>query len=110
MIHAVGHVYDPHRDESPLLASAYHNSLRIAAAYGLASVAFPAISAGAFCFPMDRAASVALHAVVAFPRVEEHRLELVRFVLHVSENRRAFATFATALRVEIDALVASAIA
>jgi O-acetyl-ADP-ribose deacetylase len=103
VIHTVGPVYDPHGDESPLLASAYRNSLRIAAAYGLASVAFPAISAGAFCFPMDRAASVAVRAVVAFLRVEEHRLDFVRFVLHARENRRALATFMTALRTEIDA-------
>jgi hypothetical protein len=50
---------------------------------------------------MDRAASVALRSVIAFLRVEEHCLELVRFVLYTRENGRAFATFATALRDEI---------
>lgn len=101
VIHAVGPYYDPYGDESPLLASAYRNSLRIAAAYGLASVAFPAISAGAFCFPMDRVAAVALRTVTAFLRDEAHRLELVRFVLYPRENERALTTFAAALHAEI---------
>src|ERR1700722_1762924 len=85
VIHAVGPVYDPHRDESPLLASAYRNCLRIAAAYGLESIAFPSISTGAFCFPMDAAAPVALRTVLDFVEREEHGLALVRFVLYPRE-------------------------
>lgn len=102
VIHAVGPVYDAERDESPLLASAYRNSLRIAAAYGLESVSFPSISTGAFCFPMDVAAPVALGTVVSFVEKEEHGLRLVRFVLYPRENRRAYSIFAKALRAVLE--------
>ncbi len=101
VIHTVGPVYDPHGDESPLLASSYRNSLRIAAAYGLSTVAFPAISAGAFCFPMEQAAHVAMRAVIAFLRTEEHVLDLVRFVLYRGEHRNVLEIFGTALRAEL---------
>jgi O-acetyl-ADP-ribose deacetylase len=97
VIHAVGPVFDPHEDVSALLASAYHNSLRIAAAYGLSSIAFPAISAGAFCFPMALAAEVGVRAVVEFLRTEEHVIDTVRFVLYTRENRHAYELFASAL-------------
>src|SRR5262249_43144852 len=82
VIHTVGPVFDPHRDESPLLASAYRNCLRIAAAYGLRSIAFPSVSTGAFCFPLDRAAPVAMESILVFLEREEHSLELIRFVLY----------------------------
>ncbi len=97
VIHTVGPVYDPLRDESPLLASAYRNCLRIAAAYGLESIAFPSISTGAFCFPMDAAAPIALRTALNFVEREEHGLKLVRFVLYPPENRRAYSIFATSL-------------
>lgn len=95
VIHAVGPVY--HRDDPLLLASAYRNCLRIAAAYGLESIAFPSISTGAFCFPMDAASPIALRTVLDFVEREEHGLKLVRFVLYPRENRRAYAIFAAAL-------------
>jgi len=102
VIHAVGPVFDPEIDRSPLLASAYRNGLRIAAAYGLESIAFPAISTGAFCFPMDVAAPVALRTVMSFVEREEHGLKLVRFVLYPRENRGAYGVFAAALRSVIE--------
>ncbi|NUP11072.1 MAG: O-acetyl-ADP-ribose deacetylase [Polyangiaceae bacterium] len=103
VIHAVGPVYDPQRrDNASLLASAYRNSLRIAAAYGLESIAFPAISTGAFCFPMDEGARIALETSLGFLEREEHGLNLVRFVLYPRENPRAYALFAAALRAVLD--------
>jgi O-acetyl-ADP-ribose deacetylase (regulator of RNase III) len=98
VIHTVGPTYDTQRDESPLLASAYRNCLRIAAAYGLESIAFPSVSTGAFCFPMELAAPVALRTVISFVENEEHGLSLVRFVLYPRENRRSYEIFASALR------------
>ncbi len=90
VIHAVGPVFDPLRDESPLLASAYRNCLRIAAAYGLESVAFPShLDGRVLLFPMDVAAPVALRTALDFVEKEEHGLKLVRFVLYPRENRRA---------------------
>jgi O-acetyl-ADP-ribose deacetylase len=106
VIHAVGPVYTLERDDSSLLASAYRNSLRIAAAYGLESVAFPSISTGAFCFPMEKAAPIAIDTSVSFLEEEEHSLKLVRFVLYTRENPRAYSIFEAALRSRMQGLTA----
>jgi O-acetyl-ADP-ribose deacetylase (regulator of RNase III) len=66
VIHAVGPVWNGgnHREEE-LLASCYRKALELAAANGLASLAFPAISTGVYRFPPDRAARIAVGTVVA---------------------------------------------
>jgi O-acetyl-ADP-ribose deacetylase (regulator of RNase III) len=67
VIHTVGPVWHGGgRGEDGLLASCYRRSLEIAAAEGLASVAFPAISTGIYRFPPDRAARIAVSTVRAF--------------------------------------------
>jgi len=64
VIHAVGPVwYGGMHGEDATLASAYRRSLELAAAAGLASIAFPSISTGAYGFPAERAARVAQAAV-----------------------------------------------
>jgi O-acetyl-ADP-ribose deacetylase len=65
VIHAVGPVWSGHREEEcdRLLASCYRGSLNIAAAHGITSIAFPAISTGVYAFPADRAARIAVGAV-----------------------------------------------
>src|SRR5580692_7512999 len=69
VIHAVGPVWSRgDRDEAELdrlLASCYTTSLARAGQHGLASIAFPAISTGIYAFPADRAARVAVGAVMA---------------------------------------------
>ena len=61
MIHAVGPRWNGGRaGEAQLLASAYEQSLRLAARHGCRSVAFPAISCGVYGYPVARAAAVAL--------------------------------------------------
>ncbi|MCA1621718.1 MAG: macro domain-containing protein, partial [Acidobacteria bacterium] len=52
--------------EAGLLASAYRNSLALAAAHALRSVAFPSISTGAYSYPREAAAAVASRAVAEF--------------------------------------------
>ncbi len=81
VIHAVGPVYrDGKRGEEELLRSAYESSLRLAVERGLKSIAFPSISTGAYGYPVEEAARVALKTVMDF--VKKHKvLELVRFVL-----------------------------
>ena len=65
VIHAVGPVWNGgEHGEDALLASCYRESLALADAHGLESVAFPAISTGAYGFPIDRAARIALETTV----------------------------------------------
>jgi O-acetyl-ADP-ribose deacetylase len=77
VIHTVGPVYSRADDPGGLLASCHTESLRVADELSAASVAFPAISTGAYGYPLEEAAPVSIEAVsAAFTRVE-----LVRFVL-----------------------------
>lgn len=81
VIHTVGPVWrGGTRGEPELLAQAYQNSLRLAAAEGLKTVAFPSISTGAYGYPLEDAASVALESVKKFLEKEDSLDEVV-FVL-----------------------------
>ena len=66
IIHAVGPVWQGGgAGEEELLASCYRTALNLAAAHGLSSIAFPAISTGIFDYPPDRAARIAVGTVAA---------------------------------------------
>jgi O-acetyl-ADP-ribose deacetylase (regulator of RNase III) len=84
IIHAVGPVWLGGREGEPaLLASAYLRSLGVAAGLGCRSIAFPAISCGAYGYPMDKASIVVRGAIQSFqggPNALD-RVELV-FVDH----------------------------
>lgn len=67
VIHTVGPIWkNGQYDEDELLAHCYRNSLRLARDLGVTSVAFPAISTGAYRFPVDRASNIALREVRNF--------------------------------------------
>jgi O-acetyl-ADP-ribose deacetylase (regulator of RNase III) len=85
VIHTVGPIWrGGDRGEDELLRQAYFNSLSLAAEHGVKSVAFPAISTGAYHFPQERAARIAVCTVLAF--IREKPLEEVRFVLFSDED------------------------
>jgi O-acetyl-ADP-ribose deacetylase (regulator of RNase III) len=88
VIHTVGPVYSRTEDRSRLLASCYRESLRVAAGLGAATVAFPAISTGAYRWPVADAARIAVAAVRA--AVAERPFAEVRFVLFDQAAYRAF--------------------
>ena len=90
VIHTVGPVYSASEDRSRLLASCYRESLRVADELGARSVAFPAVSAGIFGWPVEDAARIAVAAV----RTTPSRVEDARFVLL---TRDVFAAFEQAL-------------
>jgi len=81
VIHTVGPVYhEGQQGEAELLASAYRRSLEVASENSLKSLAFPSISTGAYRYPIDDAARVALTTVREYLQAHPD-IELVRFVL-----------------------------
>jgi O-acetyl-ADP-ribose deacetylase len=80
VIHCLGPVYGLDEPADELLASCYRGALELADERGLASVAFPAISTGAFGYPMERGAEVALREVLSSAGVLR-KVSRVRFVL-----------------------------
>jgi len=80
VIHTVGPVWSGGtRREPELLRRCYVTSLELANAHGIASVAFPSISTGAYRFPIERAARIAVETVRAVLQ-RPTSVELVRFV------------------------------
>lgn len=90
VIHTVGPVYAKREDRSHLLASTYRESLRVADELGAETVAFPAVSAGIYGWPLDSAASIAVSTVRSTPT----EVAEVRFVLF---SRDVYDAFAAAL-------------
>lgn len=86
VIHTVGPVWDGGDFGEPqLLTSAYRNSLRVAEENSVTSMAFPAISAGTYGYPIDQAARIALETTVEYLRGGS-RLRRVLFVLFGEED------------------------
>jgi O-acetyl-ADP-ribose deacetylase len=81
VIHCLGPVYGQDEPSAELLAGCYRNALRLAEEAGIKSIAFPAISTGAFGYPLEAAARVALRTV-ADTAPELASVRRVRFVLH----------------------------
>jgi O-acetyl-ADP-ribose deacetylase (regulator of RNase III) len=86
VIHTVGPVHSREEDRSEQLASCYRESLRVADELGARTVAFPAVSAGIYGWPMDDAARIAVETVRATPSAVEE----VTFVLFDEAAYEAF--------------------
>ncbi|MDA8369239.1 MAG: O-acetyl-ADP-ribose deacetylase [Nocardiopsaceae bacterium] len=86
VIHTVGPVYSTAEDRSALLASCYRESLAVADRIGVRTIAFPAISAGVYGWPMDDAAEIAVRSV----RESSTTVSEVRFVLFNANAHAAF--------------------
>ena len=86
-VHAVGPVWGGGRyDEDRLLASAYRRALEVACTAGARTIAFPAISTGAYAFPSERAANIAVAVVMAFQKGANpfNEVRLVCFDAHTA--------------------------
>ncbi|MEJ5211525.1 MAG: O-acetyl-ADP-ribose deacetylase [Burkholderiales bacterium] len=92
VIHTVGPVWHGgDRNEDALLASCYRESLRLAHEHGCRTVAFPAISTGAYGFPLERATAIAVREVrAALKRYPD--IDTVYFVCFSERARRAYET------------------
>lgn len=86
VIHTVGPVYTKGEDRSGLLASCYRSSLSVAGELGARTVAFPAVSAGVYGWPIDDAARIAVETA----RTTQTAVEEVRFVLFDAGTYAAF--------------------
>lgn len=94
VIHCLGPVYRVDQPSDQLLANCYRNALKLADQHGITSVVFPAISTGAFGYPMVEAAELAFRTIVeVIPFLKS--VKVIRFVLWDEE----------ALRIHEDALV-----
>lgn len=86
VIHTVGPVFAAGEDRSALLASCYRASLAVADELGAATVAFPAVSAGIYGWPLDDAARIAVGTVRDTPTTVRE----ARFVLFSDDVLAAF--------------------
>ncbi|MBP1628209.1 MAG: putative phosphatase [Holophagaceae bacterium] len=78
VIHTVGPVWQGGQaEEEAILASCYRNCLRLAAEHGLRSLAFPAISTGAFGFPLRRATRIAIQEIRDFMATNEMPMSIL---------------------------------
>lgn len=91
VIHTVGPIwYGGNSGEPELLADAYRNSLKLAVSKGLKTIAFPAISTGAYGYPIEKASRIAIKTVKEFLEKED-KLDEVVFVLFSKSNFEVYA-------------------
>ncbi len=90
VIHTVGPIYYSAGKKAPeLLASCYRRSLEVASAHELQSIAFPSISTGAYGYPLQEAAPIALKTVRDYLQAHSD-IQKVRFVLFGPEAYQAY--------------------
>jgi len=91
VIHTVGPIWTGGKKGEPeILESAYRESLKIAAARELTSISFPSIGTGAYGYPVDKAAKVALRAVASFLKEKPSSLREIIFVLFDSHTYQSY--------------------
>jgi len=80
VIHCLGPIYGADKPEDKLLVDCYRNALQIAEEKEIDSVAFPAISTGAFGYPFEAATDIAFEAVRGMLS-DLQQVRMIRFVL-----------------------------
>ena len=85
VIHTVGPVYSGAPSDRQVLQSCYKNCLALAVRHHLSTIAFPAISCGAYGYPIDQAAEVALETALDFIR-NNKKLKKIHFVLFLESD------------------------
>jgi O-acetyl-ADP-ribose deacetylase len=90
VIHTVGPVWGGgKRNEDKLLANCYRNSFKVAKDLGVKTIAFPSISTGAYLFPLERAAEIALNETKAFLQADNE----IKKVVFVCFGERALTAY-----------------
>jgi O-acetyl-ADP-ribose deacetylase (regulator of RNase III) len=89
IVHTVGPIWEGgYAGEDELLASCYRNSLTLASTVAARTIAFPAISTGAYGFPIDRAARIAIAEIAVYLRAHPE-IERVQIAVRGTESLRA---------------------
>ncbi len=100
VVHTVGPIWHGgSRNEAELLRSAYYECLKLATKNKLASISFPSISTGAYGYPVEEAAEIAVGTIVSFLEEQATALKEVVFVLFDS---RTYQSYCSALQVYLD--------
>jgi O-acetyl-ADP-ribose deacetylase (regulator of RNase III) len=90
VIHTVGPVWEGGKHkEDELLARCYRNSLALAEKQGIRTIAFPSISTGAYGFPLERAAGIAVYEIFTMLR-QTDAIDKVLIVCYNDETYRAY--------------------
>ncbi len=101
VIHTVGPVWHGgNKGEAELLASAYQESLKVAAENNLSSISFPSISTGAYGYPVAEAAKVAIRTVTSFLKEQSTPIKEVVFVLFDSTTFESYSSVLGEMRSE----------
>jgi len=91
VIHTVGPIWhEGDKGEAELLASSYTECMKLATAYKLKSISFPSISTGAYRYPLNEAANIALSTVIAYLNNNPTPLEQVFFVLFDTRSYQVY--------------------
>jgi len=91
VIHTVGPIWNGGRNrEEELLANCYFNSMKLAMDNGIRSIAFPSISTGAYGFPVELAAKIAVHTVNRFLQDNPDSFDLVEWVLFDTQTESVY--------------------
>lgn len=89
IIHVLGPIYGTDKPEENYLSNCYKNALQIADERQIKSIAFPAISTGAFSYPLEAATTVALSTLkVILPSLKH--VKLIRFVLFSDQDHSLY--------------------
>ena len=97
LIHTVGPIYSGAEKDPVLLTNCYKNSLALARDYGLATIAFPAISCGVYGYPINNACEVAVDTVRKFLAKSDMPQKVI-FVLFGEPNFKVYEKFLKTLR------------
>ena len=91
VIHTVGPIwYGGNNNEDKLLSSCYYNSMKLAMENGIRTIAFPSVSTGVYCFPVERAAKIAVETVHRFLQENPDSFDLVEWVLFNDQAASAY--------------------
>ena len=104
VIHTVGPIWrGGSHNEAELLGNCYKNSLKVAKAHGIRSVAFPSISTGVYSYPLEQAADVAVHAVSKFIADNPDAIDEIVWVLFDAMTKAAYDKALKTLEAELAA-------